>query len=71
VEIIAAKGSPITRSPLSKIDPSYYGKILVGSIYRDGQWQIAVGNTCILPNERAIVVCKSLHMKDVHKLFLG
>jgi trk system potassium uptake protein TrkA len=71
VEIIAAKGSPITRSPLSKIDPSYYGKILVGSIYRDGQWQIAVGNTRILANERAIVVCKSLHMKDVHKLFLG
>ena len=25
----------------------------------------------ILPEERVIVICKSLHLKDVHKLFLG
>lgn len=71
VEIKAASRSPITRIPLSKIDPSFYGKILIGSVYRDEQWQVAVGNTRILPEERVIVVCKSLHLKDVHKLFLG
>lgn len=69
VEILASKDSPITRIPLSKIDPSYYGKILIGGVYRDGKWKIAVGDTRILHNERVIVVCKSLHLKDVHKLF--
>jgi trk system potassium uptake protein TrkA len=71
VEILAAPNSPITRIPLAKIDPSFYGKILIGSVYRDGKWQIAVGDTRILPDERVIVFCKSLHLKDVHKLFLG
>ena len=71
VEILAAPDSPITRIPLSKIDPSFRGKILIGGVYRDEQWKIAVGNTRILPNERVIVICKSLHLKDVHKLFMG
>jgi trk system potassium uptake protein TrkA len=71
VEILAAPDSPITRIPLSKIDPSFHGKILVGGVYRDGRWQIAVGDTRILPDERVIVICKSLHLKDVHELFLG
>jgi trk system potassium uptake protein TrkA len=71
VEIKAAQGSPITRIPLSKIDPFFHGKILIGGVYRENQWQIAVGDTRILPEERVIVVCKSLHLKDVHKLFLG
>ena len=69
VEILAMPDSPITRVPLSKLDPSYYGKILIGGVLRDNQWTIAVGDTRILPNERVIVFCKSLHLKDVHKLF--
>ena len=71
VEILAAKGSPITRIPLSKIDPFYYGKILIGSVYRDKSWRVAVGDTRIQPNERVIVFCKSMHLKDVRKLFLS
>jgi trk system potassium uptake protein TrkA len=71
LEIIAAPNAPITRIPLSKLDPSTHGKILIGGVYRDEQWKIAVGDTRILPDERVIVFCKSLHMKDVHKLFLG
>ena len=70
VEIIAAKNSPITKTPLFKLDPSFHGKILIGSVYRDEEWEIAVGDTRILPNERVIVFCKSLHLKDVHKLFM-
>jgi trk system potassium uptake protein TrkA len=71
VELLAAPGSPITRIPLSRIAPSYYGKILIGGVYRDERWQIAVGDTRILPDERVIVFCKSMHLRDVHKLFLG
>jgi trk system potassium uptake protein TrkA len=71
VEIMAAPDSPITRVPLSKLDPSFHGKILIGGVYRDEHWKIAVGDTRILPDERVIVVCKSLHLKDVQKLFLG
>jgi trk system potassium uptake protein TrkA len=71
VEIKTMPDSPITRIPLSKIDPSFHGKILIGGVHRDGQWRIAVGDTRILADERVIVVCKSMHLKDVHKLFLG
>ncbi len=69
VEIAAAPDSPITRKPLSKLDPSYYGKIMIGGIHRDGVWQVAVGDTHIQNNERVIVVCSSPHLKDVQTLF--
>jgi len=71
VEIVAAPNSPITRKPLSKLDPSYYGKIMIGAIHRDGAWQVAVGDTHIQSDERVIVVCVSQHLKDVQKLFLA
>jgi trk system potassium uptake protein TrkA len=71
VEILAAPNSPITHKPLSKLDPSYYGKIIIGAIFRDGQWQVAVGDTHIHADDPVIVVCTSLHLKDVQKLFLG
>ena len=69
VEIAAAPDSPITRKPLSKLDPSYYGKIMIGGIYRDGVWQVAVGDTHIQNNERVIAVCLSPQLKDVQTLF--
>jgi trk system potassium uptake protein TrkA len=71
VEIVAAPNSPITRKPLSKMDSSYYGKIMIGSIHRDGVWQVAVGDTHIQSDERVIVVCMSQHLKDVQELFLA
>ena len=71
VEIVAAPNSPITRKPLFKLNPYYNGKIMIGSIHRDGIWQVAVGDTHIQGNERAIVVCMSQHLKDVQKLFLA
>ncbi|MDJ0815660.1 MAG: Trk system potassium transporter TrkA [Desulfobacterales bacterium] len=71
VEIVAATNSPITRKPLSKLDPQYYGKIMIGGIHRDGTWQVAVGDTHIQSDERVIVVCISPHLKDVQKLFLA
>lgn len=71
VELVAAPKSPITRKPLSKLDPIYYGKIMVGAIYRDDAWRVAVGDTQIRSDERVIVVCISPNLKDVQKLFLA
>lgn len=70
VEIVAAPNSPITKKPLAKLDSVYLGKILIGSVFRHGEWRIAVGNTHIRDNERVIVICLSLHLKDVRKLFM-
>ena len=44
---------------------------MIGGIYRDGAWQVAVGDTHIQSDERVIVVCLSQHLKDVQKLFLA
>ena len=71
VEIVAAPKSPITRKPLSKLDASYRGKIMIGSIHRDGMWQVAVGDTHVQNDEQVIVVCLSQHLKDVQRLFLA
>ena len=71
VEIVAEPNSLITRKPLSKLDATYHGKIIIGAIFRDGEWQIAVGDTRIHDNERAIVVCKSLSLKDVQQVFFN
>ncbi len=71
VEIVAAPDSPITRKPLSRIGSYYTGRIMIGGIHRDGSWQVAVGDTHIRNNERAIVVCMSQSLKDVQKLFLA
>jgi trk system potassium uptake protein TrkA len=71
VELVAAPGSPITRRPLSKLDPQYHGKILIGGVHREGSWNIGVGDTHIQPDERVLVVCGSLQLKDVQKLFLS
>ncbi|HCY85054.1 MAG TPA: Trk system potassium transporter TrkA [Desulfobacteraceae bacterium] len=71
VEIVAAKDSPITKIPLSKLGKSYNGKMMIGGIFRNGTWQVAVGDTQIQGDERAIVVCMSQTLKDVQKLFLA
>ena len=69
VELVAAPDSPITKKPLSKLDPFYQGKLLIGGVYRDGAWQVAVGATHIAANERVIGVCLSMQLKELRKLF--
>ena len=69
VELVAAPNSPITKKPLAKLDPSYQGKLLIGGVYRDGAWQVAVGGTHIAANERVIGVCLSMQLKELRKLF--
>ena len=70
VELKASSNSPITRKPLSKLDSAYYGKILIGGVFRNGKWQTAVGDTHIQAGDRVIVICMSLNLKDVQQLFL-
>lgn len=69
VEIVAAPGSPITKKTLAKINLLSTGNILIGSVFRQGEWRIAMGNTQIKANERVIVICLSTNLKDVRKLF--
>ena len=70
VEFNVAEGARICKAPLKKLDPSFYGKILIGAIYRDGQWKIAMGDTQVQPGDKAIAVCGSFMLKDLQQLFL-
>lgn len=70
VELAAAPAAPITRKPLFELGALREG-IIIGGVLRDGEWEIAVGNTHIQAEERVIAVCTSLRLKDVQKLFLG
>jgi len=70
VEFHVARGSQICKAPLKKLDASFYGKILIGTVYRNNNWEIAVGDTHLQEGDRAIAVCSSLMLKDLQKLFL-
>lgn len=69
VDLLAAPGSPITRKPLSSLDNTLAGHIIIGSIFRDGNWSTAVGSTHIKEGERAIVFCNTDYLKEVRRLF--
>ncbi len=71
VDLIAAPKSPITKKSLAKLDKILVDHIIVGSVFRDGEWETAVGTTHVHAGDRAIVICDSLHLKDVRELFLG
>ncbi len=70
VELVAGSHSSITRKPLYKLSSSLENSgILIGGIFREGKWEIAVGETHIQSGERVIVICNSLSLKEVRKLF--
>jgi len=71
VEVQVSKGSPICKSPLKKLDASLYGKILIGTFFRDGRWKIAMGDTHLQAGDRAIAACSSSMLRDLQKLFLS
>lgn len=70
VELIATEKSPITRQPLSKLDTFFRDKLIIGAVFRGKGWEIAVGDTHIKAGEPVIVICTSMHLKDVRKLFI-
>ncbi len=69
-DLLAARNSPITKKPLSKLNSVLSGIMVVGSVFRDGEWTTAVGDTHIKAGERVIVICSSHNLKDVQELFL-
>lgn len=69
IDLPAAKGSPITKKPLAKLDSALKGHIIIGSVFRDGTWSTAIGSTHINDGERAIVICNTDYLKEVRKLF--
>lgn len=71
VELQVSRGSQICKTPLKKMDASLYGKILIGAIFRDGSWQIAIGDTQLREGDRAIAVCGSKTLKDLQQLFIA
>ncbi len=71
VELVAAEKSIITKKPLSKLDSFFYDKLIIGAVFRDNKWLIAVGNTHIQPGESVIAICTSRHLKDMRKLFIA
>ena len=70
VELIAAPKSPITRKSLSKLDGFFQDKLIIGAVFRNQNWEVAVGDTHIQAGESVIVICISKHLKDVRKLFI-
>ncbi len=70
VDLIAAPRSPITKKPLARLDKLLSDHIIVGSVFRDGKWETAVGETHVHAGDRAIVICDSQHLKEVRELFL-
>ena len=71
VDLVAAPRAPITKRPLAKLDKVLAERIIVGSVFRDGEWQTAVGETHVQAGDRAIVICNSQHLKEVRELFLS
>ncbi|MFW2365625.1 MAG: Trk system potassium transporter TrkA [Desulforhopalus sp.] len=71
VELMATEKSPITRNPLSKLDTFFQDKLIIGAVFRDDRWQIAVGDTHIRAGDPVIVICTSKSLKDVRKLFIS
>ncbi len=69
VDLLATPGSLVTKKPLAKLDKKLAGHIIVGSVFRDGEWQTAVGSTHIQDGDRVIVICNADNLKDVRKLF--
>jgi len=69
VDIVAPPDAPITSKPLAQLQPLIAGKIIIGSVFRDGEWAAAVGDTHIKEGERVIVICSSQYFKDLRKLF--
>lgn len=70
VELVATEKSAITRNPLSKLDKFFQDKLIIGAVFRENRWQIAVGDTHIQAGDPVIVICTSKSLKDVRKLFI-
>ncbi|MBF0239255.1 MAG: NAD-binding protein, partial [SAR324 cluster bacterium] len=69
VELEASAKSAITKKPVSKFSSFGEQGILVGGIIRNDQWHLATSDTQIESGDRVIMVCTSLALKEVQKMF--
>ena len=70
LELVAEADAPITRKPLKELG-GLKDRIIIGSVWRGGEWTIAVGTTRIAAGEKVIGVCASRHLPDLQRLFLA
>ena len=70
VELVAEKGAPITKKPLFKLE-GMKDKIIIGGVWRDDEWEIAVGSTQVEPGDTVVGICRSRHLRDLQKLLLA
>ena len=61
--------SQITKKPLRKLSVLKENQIIIGGILQHGEWNVATGDSHIRSEDRVIVVCVSLSLREVQKLF--
>ena len=70
VELVAEPGAPAVGKPLYQVGGTQ-GKLLIGGVQRDGEWEIAVGSTTIEAGDRVIGISTSRHLPDLQRLLLS
>ena len=45
-------------------------RMLIGGVWRDHDWEIAVGSTQIEAGAKVIGICESPHLRDLQRMFL-
>ena len=71
IDLVVAPDAPITKYPLANLASKLTGHIIIGSVFRGGTWQTAIGTTHIQNGDRVILTCDSRHLKNVQELFLA
>jgi trk system potassium uptake protein TrkA len=46
-------------------------RIIIGAICRQGEWQIAVGDTHVRAGDTVIGLCTASHLRDLQQLILA
>jgi trk system potassium uptake protein TrkA len=70
VELLVEKGAPITHKPLYQVG-GMQGKIIIGAVGRNGDWEIATGATHVQADDKIIGICTSHHLRDLQALILS
>ncbi len=73
VELVAARKADITKHSLATVSASrgFVGRLIIGCVFKEGEWRAATGDTRVEPGNRLIAVCRLESLPDVHRLVLG
>ncbi len=67
VELVADPGSPIAGKPLYEVG-HLLEDILIGAVFHDDGWEIAIGSTVIEPGDKVIGISVPGHLHELEKL---